>query len=172
MTDEFTQRFVRPKKGRTLVVGSHVYPGRIDRRTLFEDVEGWDLIEGEGVDRVIDLEDENSLPRGEFSHIDCVSVLEHTPRPWLVAKNLQRILAVDGTIFVAVPFIWRVHNYPSDYWRFTIGAIRFLFERIEWQALRYMNLRMTEEGQKIKAYKLEGHPYFPRTEVYGFGVRV
>jgi len=41
-------------------------------------------------------------------------------------------------VYVSVPFAWKFHGYPSDYWRFTPQAIRLLFpdlvfdEKYEW----------------------------------------
>ena len=83
--------------------------------------------EGEGVDLVLDLEE--SLPEGlgTFAHVECMSVLEHSKRPWLLAANPEQLMEPGATIFVSVPFIWRFHGYPSDYFRLTPEALPVLF---------------------------------------------
>ena len=87
--------FASPAGGELLVIGSKVYPGREDRRKLFPDVTGLDMLPGEGVDIVHDLE----LPLDrKFAHIDCVSVLEHCRRPWVVAENICDSLVSRGTL--------------------------------------------------------------------------
>lgn len=166
--DDFEAQYVRPKEGRTLVVGSKVYPGRTDRRLQYPNVIGIDMEHGAGVDLVLDMEETLPYTLGHFAHVDCLSVLEHTKRPWLVAENIERLLVPHGTLFVAVPFVWAVHAYPDDYWRFTASAIRMLFPNIEWTALMYGNQGLTDEVLRVKAEKFW---YFPRTETLGFGCK-
>lgn len=164
----FHKLYVRPTPGRVLIVGSRVYKYRADRRALYADVLGVDMAEGEGVDVVLDLED--SLPEdlGKFSHIECFSVLEHVRRPWLMAENLERLLVEGGSLHVQVPFVWRVHSYPSDYWRFTTEAIRSLFRNIKWAHLMYANTHLVEEGKVPLIFK-DGFRFLARTQVFGFG---
>lgn len=172
--DEFERAFVRPQPGRTLIVGSRVYPGREDRRALYQQAEGWDAIAGEGVDHVVNLEGELSpADVGLFTHIECISVLEHTPRPWLVTANLERLLMRGGTLFLTVPFVWRVHAYPDDFWRFTVSGVRALFTRLGWIALRYAHIKLTKPEEKgaTAAINVHDYPYLARAEVCAFGSR-
>jgi hypothetical protein len=61
---------------------------------------------------------------GTFEHVDCLSVLEHSKRPWLLAANLERLMRPGATIYITVPFIFRkIHAYPDDYYRFTPAAV-------------------------------------------------
>lgn len=134
--DDFYNSFVKPKPGQALVVGSKIYPGRTDQRKKFEQCIGLDMLEGDGVDLVWDLE--NPLPKQyyNFSHVECCSVLEHARRPWLVAKNIENSLRNGGTLFVSVPFVWRIHAYPNDYFRFTPEGLKSLFEKITFSEIR------------------------------------
>lgn len=126
------------RSGRTLVVGAKVYGKKPDRRKIYGDAVGLDLFDGKGVDMVHDLEHPLPAEMGNFDHIDCVSVLEHVQRPWLMAQNIERALVEGGTLLVCVPFVWRVHAYPSDYWRMTAEALPVLFPSIEWHARGYL----------------------------------
>lgn len=159
----------RPNEGRTLVVGSKQYDDKPDRRQLYADALGVDLESGPGVDVVHDLEYPLSAAYGQFDHIDCVSVLEHVQRPWKMAENLERCLKDEGTILVCVPFVWRVHAYPSDYWRMTAEALTVLFPSVQWQQRKYLTdgrlrkLTPTREGA--------GGPWLARSELLAFGVR-
>lgn len=169
--EQFERQHVVPKHGRTLVAGSRVYPGRTDRRLLYEGrAVGWDALAGEGVDLVVDLEQPMLDECAEFDHIDCLSVLEHTKRPWLVAANLERLMLPNATLFITVPFIWREHAYPSDYWRFTIAGLCSLFRRVEWSQVLYAHTALTKEGEKISGTKVKEFPFFARTETCAFGV--
>lgn len=164
--EQFEKDYVRPKEGRTLIAGSKVYGDKEDRRHLFSDVVGVDMLEGEGVDVVMDLED--GAPEGSFAHVECLSVLEHSRRPWLLAANLERALEQGGTLYVTVPFVHPVHSYPSDYFRMTIEGVKSLFREIEWSAAFYTNQAIDE---KVRRIKYDGFPYFPRTHVAAFGTK-
>lgn len=156
------------KDGRTLIVGSKLYEGREDRRLKYQDVIGIDMEDGLGVDRVLNLE--NRLPNdiGKFDHIECCSVLEHSKKPWLLAANLERLLVPQGTIFLEAPFMWRVHSYPDDYFRFTLSGLKLLFPNMEWLGQKYLTNKLCD---KPESTKVNGHPYFARTECLLFGVK-
>ena len=167
-TEEFERLYVRPKPGRTLVVGSYIVDGRPDRRALYPDVLGVDMRDGPGVDLVANLENENV---GSFSHIDCISALEHSPRPWLLAANIEGMMNSGSTIYLSVPFVWNLHAHPSDYFRFSADAIKALFPLVNWSALKYASDRL-DDGVKTVRKIIDGHIYISRTQVLGFGVRV
>lgn len=168
---EFEDAFVRPESGRTLVVGSKVFPGRTDRRLLYKDAVGLDMESGDGVDVVHNLELPAPNSLGKFRHVDCISVLEHSKQPWLVAQNIEKVMKSGATLFISVPFIWRFHGYPNDYFRFTAEGVKTLFKNIAWDALMYGSTTLSEES-RVEGEKIAGHPYFPRTEIFGFGRRV
>ena len=169
--EHFEKAFVRARSGRTLIIGSCVYPGREDRRKLYQDVVGVDMVAGMGVDEVMDLE-EDSLEKklGKFEHVECISVLEHTQRPRLVAKNIMEAMNQDATLHLSVPFVWRVHAYPSDYWRLTISAVEFIFRGIHWKNLMY-GCAGDYSLKSIPSVNIGGVLYFARAEVYGFGIK-
>lgn len=168
--ERFRDLYVVPAPGRVLIAGSAVYGGKPDRRAAFADALGVDMLPGRGVDRVLDLEGKLPASLGTFSHIECTSVLEHSKRPWLLAANLERLLAPGGTLFVSVPFAWRVHAYPSDYWRMTPEALSVLFPTIEWVERAFVHYGVSCK-RKIRHRKDDdGHPYIARTETCGFGV--
>ncbi len=165
---DFEQKYVRPREGRTLLVGSHIYKDKPDRRKLYPDAVGWDMIEGPGVDRVIDLEAPLPKKTGTFAHIECMSVLEHSRYPWKLAENVESLLVQGGTLSLSVPFVWRVHAYPDDFWRFTTSAIRLIFPQIKWTKLLYANQELTK---KVRRIDVDGFWYYPKSEVFGFGVK-
>lgn len=172
----FVQRHVRPRAGRTLIVGSKVYAGREDRRKAYPDALGVDMLSGEGVDIQADLCERGldvvARLRGTFAHVECCSVMEHATRPWVMASNLQRLLMPGGTLHLSVPFVWRVHAYPSDYWRFTDEAVKLLFPEISWKSLLYGDDVLHDKAH-ARAFRQPDFPLplFARTEVFGFGVR-
>lgn len=166
---EFEQRHVTPRPGRTLIVGSRVYRDKPDRRKLYADAVGIDMQAGEGTDIVQDLEEGLPIEQLQsFDHVECLSVLEHCKRPWLVAANIERMMKRGATIWVSVPFVWRLHSYPGDYWRVTPEGLPVLFPNVDWQERHIVPGR----GDKLLTIKpTNGVPYFARTETCGFGVK-
>lgn len=169
LAQRFERMHVRPKPGRTLIVGSQVYGDKEDRRMRYKRAVGVDMQPGPGVDVVAEL-GPTAPHMGMFAHVECLSVLEHARRPWEVAQYIERSMDVGSTMFLSVPFVWRVHNFPGDLWRFTDQGVRELFPQIDWIAMQYVSNK-TRDDAYLKAEEMDGHPYFPRCEVLGFGVR-
>ena len=123
--------------GPFLEIGSKDYGSTEDLRSLFPEDEyvGVDLSSGKGVDVVLDFtrpfeEIDAALKGQRFGTIFCLSVLEHCEQPFIMADNLSRLLKEGGMIYVSVPFVFRFHGYPSDYWRFTHEGVKKLFPKL------------------------------------------
>jgi hypothetical protein len=172
--ERFEREYVNPKKGRTLIICSHLYgDAKQDRRARYADVVGIDILAGDGVDRVLDMEGEIPSDLGMFDHVECMSVLEHSPRPWLITRNIERVMNVGATLFLTVPFVWDYHPYSSDYFRFTQEGVRALFSQIEWDCVYNAHWRLTKEKKagRIKLGEVK-YPFHPRTEIVSFGRRI
>jgi ubiquinone/menaquinone biosynthesis C-methylase UbiE len=83
---------------------------------------GCDIREGAGVDRI---EDAQAL---EFSDqsvgtVLLFEILEHLPHPHQAVAEAERVLRDDGFLALSVPFNYRLHGFPTDYWRFTSSGI-------------------------------------------------
>lgn len=166
----FERKYVRPARGRALIIGSHIYGSKPDRRALYDDVLGVDMQDGPGVDRVLDLEEPPPDDLGTFAHVECISVLEHSRRPWLMAANIERLLMPGGTLHVQAPFVWRYHGYPGDYWRYTLDGIKELFPRVDWVHLTYASKWLSPKPKIPRTQgRDDGETYFGRSEVCGFG---
>lgn len=157
------------KQGRTLVVGSKVYGNKLDRRTVYPDAIGVDLFEGDGVDITHDLETPLPDDMGMFDHVDCCSVLEHVKRPWRLCENVEAVMTDGATILLQVPFVWRVHDYPGDYWRFTTESFEILFPSIKWIRTGYLMDTLFKHG--TLSLDKGGKKYLQRSEAIGFGVK-
>lgn len=153
--------------GRTLLLGSKLYENSHSRQHWYPDCVGLDMQAGEGVDIVHDMEQPLAESVGTFNHVDCCSVLEHVSRPWLFAENVMNVMRPGASILVSVPFAWRVHGYPSDYWRMTPEAIRVLFHKIDWVDMSYTAYGKTYG--KAPALNMNDRVYFDRSEVVAFG---
>lgn len=58
----------------------------------------------------------------------CTEVLEHSPEPERLMKEVSRILKPKGKLYVSVPFVWYEHEAPYDFRRFTSYGLKKLLE--------------------------------------------
>lgn len=86
---------------------------------------GLDVRPGPGVDRVGSVE---ALPYPDRSigTVLALNTFEHVPYFWRGFEEIRRVLRPDGALVVSCPFYFRIHSFPSDYWRFTPEAIKLL----------------------------------------------
>jgi hypothetical protein len=133
---EYLRRHVPSVAGPVLEIGSHNYGNTQDFRSVFVGCEyvGLDMQEGPGVDLVLDLTTGiGPLKREHFELAICCSVLEHVRRPWVFSEHLTSLVQDGGILYMAVPWVWRFHPFPDDFWRFSPSAVRELFPAFEWK---------------------------------------
>jgi SAM-dependent methyltransferase len=136
----FLERHLPRVDGPVIEIGSKDYGSTASFRDLYAGVDyiGADLEAGKGVDVVIDLtKGLGGLGEGRFALAICCSVLEHTPRPWIMAENITRLLRPGGCLYLSVPWVWRYHPYPDDYFRFSPRGVQSLFPEVRWTVGAY-----------------------------------
>jgi len=63
----------------------------------------------------------------KFDLVLCTNVLEHIFDTKDAIQNLNFLLKENGHLLVSTPFIYPLHDEPTDYWRFTEHALKELF---------------------------------------------
>lgn len=136
----FAKSYVHLVKGPILEVGSRDYGTTQNFRSLFAQCEyvGTDMLPGKGVDLVLDLTAdfpaiEQALGGKRFQTVICMSVMEHCADPFKMAHNIQALMADGGILLLSLPFVWEIHGYPDDYWRFTPNGVRRLFSGLDFE---------------------------------------
>ncbi len=135
----YIKRYEKEFVGPYLEVGSKDYGATQALRSIFSDRDtyiGVDMQDGSGVDVVLNFtqkieEIDVKLKGIRFGTIFCMSVLEHCEQPFEMAENLTALLKPEGKICLSVPFSWKFHGFPSDYWRFTPDGVEKLFTKLE-----------------------------------------
>jgi hypothetical protein len=94
---------------------------------------------GKNVDVVLDLtqpfeEIDEKLGGKRFGTVFCLSVLEHCAQPFRMAYHITKLLLPAGRVYISVPFAFKFHGYPSDYWRFTHEGVKILFSQLDFPA--------------------------------------
>ena len=136
----YLRRWIPSVDGPVLEIGSKDYGSTASFRDFYAGTEyvGVDMAEGKGVDVVVDLTKSlGPLKEGYFDLGICCSVLEHVEKPWLFAANLARLIRPGGRLYMSVPWVWRYHAYPDDYFRFSHRGVMSLFEDFTWSNMFY-----------------------------------
>ncbi len=99
-----------------------------DLRPLFPGKEllGLDFRQGPGVNVRANAQ---ALPfaDGSIPTLVSMSCLEHIAQFWQATAEMERVLSPKGIALISAPFYFHIHNYPSDYWRFSPEAFELLF---------------------------------------------
>ena len=78
---------------------------------------GVDIVEGKGVDIVVDPRKPLPFNPQSFDLAIASSVFEHDPAFWMTFLELGRLLRDGGYLYVNTPSNGAVHRYPEDHWR-------------------------------------------------------
>jgi len=116
-----------------LEVGSKDLNGSL--RPLIEEMKpkeyiGVDIEEGRGVDEIVNAEDLiDAFGVGAFDLVVCTELMEHVENWQDVIHNLKGVVKTGGCIILTTrgPGFPK-HDFPYDYWRYTVGDILFIFQ--------------------------------------------
>jgi SAM-dependent methyltransferase len=73
-----------------------------------------------------------------FDTIILSEVMEHIAEPELVWSELARILKPKGHVIISVPFLYKVHEAPHDYYRYTEFALRNFARKNNFEVLELL----------------------------------
>ena len=95
-----------------------------------------------------------------FDKIMLKCVLEHVDDPASILKEASRVLKLNGTMIIEVPFINPIHAAPDDYFRYTPNGLKklikdqklhiasiFYTEDYNWAIKWILWLRLKENGE-------------------------
>jgi SAM-dependent methyltransferase len=128
--DRNVRKYLGEVKGYTIVdIGSYDVYGTY--KPIFHKENqyiGVDLQKGPNVDQV--MPDEFTLPleSGFADLIICGQTLEHCRNPFKLVAEMRRVIRGGRYVFLVAPFLWRVHRYPVDCFRFLPDGMKALLE--------------------------------------------
>lgn len=112
-----------------------------------------------------------------FDLILMTEVLEHLENVELTLKELHRVLKNNGAMLITVPFLWKEHEKPYDFQRYTSYGLKNLlirngFEITSQRKLVEKKLAILElinsEFNSIQISNLKGNKYFYFNKFYYF----
>lgn len=80
--------------------------------------------ENHTIDHIIQPNDLLPLDENSVDVIICLDVLEHHPNPTEALKEFKRVLKINGELIISIPFMYREHEFPYDYQRYTSEGIK------------------------------------------------
>lgn len=90
---------------------------------------GFDIHPGENVDVVGDAHRLSSYFNKQFDLIFSSAVFEHLAMPWIVSKEIIKLLKVSGSVFVETHYSFSSHERPWHFFQFSEQALKILFPR-------------------------------------------
>ena len=124
-----TEKEVRGR--RVLDVGSRNVNGSVRDIIMAKgaaEYAGVDLRPGPGVDLVCDAGKlAQRFGASAFDIVVSACTLEHVRDLPRAVSNIKHVCCPGGLILIAVPSRWPRHDYPGDYWRFTLAGLGALF---------------------------------------------
>ena len=98
----------------------------------------------------LNLEKKNNLNK-KFDNIIIFNVLEHVHNDSKAIIELKKILNKNGKLIISTPFIYRYHEAPEDYKRYTISYFDKLLKEKNFKIIKSKYLG---EGPFIASYSL------------------
>lgn len=113
---------------------------------------GCDIRPGLGVDRIEDVH-RLKIKSCSVGTILIMDTLEHVENVYQAMDEVYRVLKPRGMVIISSVMNFPIHDYPSDYWRFTPKAFELLLRRFDYYEVEF-----------------DGDPSFP-VGIYGFGIK-
>jgi SAM-dependent methyltransferase len=85
--------------------------------------------------------DASSLPiaSNAFDVVLLLEVLEHLPDDQKALGEIRRVLKPGGKLYLSVPFIYPIHDAPSDYRRYTIFGLQSILEKFGFRVVQMIH---------------------------------
>lgn len=114
-------RFVEnlPREGKVLDIGAG--SGKYGR--LFTDYTPTDVEARNPKSVIADANVTLPFPDKTFDLVMAIEVLEHLHAPTVAVREAFRVLKPGGLFAATVPFVWKLHEEPNDFHRYTKYAL-------------------------------------------------
>jgi SAM-dependent methyltransferase len=98
----------------------------------------------------------NTLKDNTFDVVFSRQTFEHIKEPWIAAEECVRITKLGGLVINLVPWSYRYHPSPIDFYRFSDEGIAYLYERtgkVERIFTGYDKVAIAKRNKKVRANK-------------------
>lgn len=102
-------------------------------------------------DIVHNLEKPLPIENESYNNVLLINVLEHIYNYKGLLRESARIIKKNGTLIIAVPFLFPIHPSPDDFWRFSEDALK---------------LEISQAGFSVVSIEALGHGVFSACFVF------
>ena len=104
---------------------------------------GMDLEQGDNVDIVVpDPHRWSNIDTASYDVVISGQMLEHCDMCWIVMLEMTRVLKAKGLMCLIVPWTWKIHKFPNDYWRILPAGMQSL---ADWAQLELLESTTSEK---------------------------
>lgn len=132
ITDKYIEKYSKYLKGHLLDLGCGEAPYKKYFSQFAEKYTGVDwskTLHNSGADIVSDLNIKLRIDDEIADSIISLSVIEHLYEPQIFLNESFRVLKKGGNMVLQVPWQWRIHEAPHDYFRYTPYALKHMFKK-------------------------------------------
>ena len=130
--DRYIEKYSKYLKGHLLDLGCGEAPYKKYLTQFVDKYTGVDwsnTFHNSGADIVSDLNIKLEIDPEVADSIISISVMEHLYEPQTFLNEAWRVLKKDGNIILQVPWQWRIHEAPHDYFRYTPYALKHMLTK-------------------------------------------
>jgi SAM-dependent methyltransferase len=130
--DEWLRKFTDNNKGSLYDLGCGEMPYKdwlLNYADKYIGVDWGSTLHELKADILADLNEALPIDAEVADTVISLSVMEHLREPQLFLNEANRILKPGGVMILQVPFMWRVHEAPYDYFRYTRYGLQYMFEK-------------------------------------------
>ncbi len=134
--DKFLEKYSKYLKGHLVDLGCGMAPYKeyfLQFADTYTGVDWTKTIHNSKVDVVSDLNVEIKLDDEIADSIISIAVMEHLYEPQIFLNESYRILKKGGYMVLQVPWQWRIHEAPHDYFRYTPYGLKYMFEKARYE---------------------------------------
>ncbi len=132
INDQFLEKYSHLYKGNLYDLGAGESPYKeyfLSHAKSYVAVDWSDSVHQTNCDMAADLNHPLPIATEIADTVIALSVLEHLREPQMMLCESFRILKPGGYLILQVPWQWRLHETPHDYFRYTPYGLRYIFER-------------------------------------------
>lgn len=120
--------------GRVLDLGAGMAKYRVIIKKNATDYVACDIKKNENIDIVCDVTNLN-FPPESFDTVISTQVFEHIGNPFIVAKEIKKVLKTDGNAIITAPFMFPFHADPKDNFRFSKEGLEEIFRSVGFEII-------------------------------------
>lgn len=136
LSDHFLEKSTKYFKGKLYDLGAGECPYKtffLQYASEYISVDWCDSHHDIDVDYVTDLNSRLPIESSVADTVTSLSVMEHLYEPQTMLNEAYRILKPGGYLILQVPWQWRIHEAPHDYFRYTPYGLEHMLKKAGFQ---------------------------------------